>query len=275
MKKAIVIAAAVLFMSPKVGRAQFGFGGIVYDPTNFHNAVLRYYQLRLQLAQLQATYQQVLSQYNLAIQMAKNIENMPARYRAYFSQWRNLTTVPDLYQNTGTWVSAANSGNLSTALTGYKQATTQLDRYATDSLTSMPPEDRERILANYATVELADGVNTNSLATIGNLRADAVGIQSQVANLEQDSFSSDPQLNTEIGVLNKINAANVLTLRTLQDANNLRLAELEQQVLNSKRARDAMTTAINAEINQRQNLVPQVARVTDGLGSSLANFRLP
>ena len=27
----------------------FGFGGIVYDPTNYNNAVLRYYQLQQQL----------------------------------------------------------------------------------------------------------------------------------------------------------------------------------------------------------------------------------
>jgi len=66
-----------------------------------------------------------------------------------------------------------------------------------------------------------------------------------------------------------------LTLRTLQDANNLRLAQLEQQVLNSKRVRDAMTSAINTDIYQRDNMVPQESRVTTGLGSSLANYRLP
>jgi hypothetical protein len=37
------------------GTSHAQFGGVVYDPTNFHNAVLRYYQLRLQLAQLQQT----------------------------------------------------------------------------------------------------------------------------------------------------------------------------------------------------------------------------
>ena len=95
MKETLVLLLLALGLVPVAGRAQFG--GIVYDPMNFHNAVLRYYQL-------QQTYREILSQYNLALQMARGIQNMPARYRALFSQWRYLTTVPNVYQNTGTWV---------------------------------------------------------------------------------------------------------------------------------------------------------------------------
>ncbi|TAM79761.1 MAG: hypothetical protein EPN47_18375 [Acidobacteria bacterium] len=273
MKKLFVIVALLVFLTPTMGRAQF-FGGIVYDPTNFHNAVLRYYQLRLQFDQLRSTYQNAVSQYNLAVQMARSIQNMPARYRAQFSNWRNLT-VPDAYQNTSGWVQGANSGNLSTVQAGYNQTTNQLERYNSDQLSSMPSDERQRVLANYANVELADGVNTNSLATIGTLRADSPEIQRQIENLQSDSLSNNPQLNSQVAVLNKINAANVLTLRTLQDANNLGLSQLEQQVLASQERRDAMTTAINSDIYQRQNMVPAVNSVTNGLGSSLANYRLP
>ena len=80
----LIIAAFVLI--PVASQAQFGFGGIVYDPTNYHNAVLRYVQLQEQLAQLTETYKQVWNHYQLALQMSKNIENMPARYRAGFSE---------------------------------------------------------------------------------------------------------------------------------------------------------------------------------------------
>jgi hypothetical protein len=274
MKKLFVFVALLVFLSPTMGRAQF-FGGIVYDPTNFHNAVLRYYQLSRQLAQLRSTYQNAVSQYNLAVQMARSIQNMPVRYRAQFSNWQNLTTVPDTYQNTGGWVEGANSGNLSTIETGYNQTTNQLQRYNADQLAAMPSGERQRVLANYANVELADGINTSSLATIGTLRADSPQIQRQIASLESDSLSNNPQLNSQVAVLNKINAANVLTLRSLQDANNLRLSQLEQQVLASQQRRDAMTTAINADIYQRQNMVPEISRVTNGVGTSLANYRLP
>ncbi|HEY6291381.1 MAG TPA: hypothetical protein VI455_07460, partial [Terriglobia bacterium] len=245
MKKSVALAVLALFMIPKPGRAQFG--GVVYDPTNFRNAVLRYYQLCRQLAQLQQTYQQIVSQYNLALQMSKNLQNMPARYRATFSQWRSLTTVPNAYQNTGTWVNGVNTGLPSVVASGYQQATQALARYSPQQMAAMIPDEQERATANYASVELADGANTNAMSIVGNIRANAQSIQNQIGNLEADSLSSDPSLNSEVGVLNKINAANVLMLRTLQDANNLRLAALEQQIVQSKRERDAEATLINTD----------------------------
>ncbi len=274
MKKAFALVLLSAVLIPAAGRAQF-FGGIVYDPTNFHNAVLRYYQLRMQLAQLQQTYQQVLNQYNLAMQMAKSIPNMPARYKAYFSQWRYLSTVPDVYHNTGAWVNGVNTGSLSAVLTGYQKATTTLQTYSPSEITAMSPEELQRVTAAYATVELADGANTNSMATIGNIRADANAVQNQIGNLENDSFSNSASLNTEVGVLNKINAANVLMLRSIQDSNNLKLAALEQQVIQSKRERDASAIAIDSDIDQRANMVPQVNQMTNGLGASLQNYRIP
>jgi len=273
MKKSSTIVLLALLMLPSVGLAQFG--GVVYDPTNFHNAVLRYCQLRLQLAQLQQTYQQIVSQYNLAVQMAKNLPNMPARYRATFSQWRSLTTVPNLYQNTGGWVNGVNSGIPSIVTNGYQQAIERLQRYTGQQIGDMNQDELARATANYASVELADGANTSAMTTIGNIRANAQAVQNQIGNLEADSLSSDPSLNSEVGVLNKINAANVLILRTLQDANNLRLAALEQQVIESKRQRDAEATEINTDIDQRQNMVNQVKQFTSGLGSTLENYRLP
>lgn len=274
MKKifALVLLSAVLI--PAAGRAQF-FGGIVYDPTNFHNAVLRYYQLRMQLAQLQQTYQQVLNQYSLAMQMARNISNMPARYKAYFSQWRYLTNVPDVYHNTGTWVNGVNTGSLPTVLSGYQRATTSLQTYSPSEIAAMSPEELQRATASYATIELADGANTNSMETIGNIRADAAAVQNQIGNLESDSLSNNPSLNTEVGVLNKINAANVLVLRSIQDSNNLRLAALEQQVIQSKRERDASAIAIDSDIYQRDNMLPQIDQMTNRLGASLQNYRIP
>jgi hypothetical protein len=266
MKKTFIVALLALGLVPAAGRAQFG--GIVYDPTNFHNAVLRYYQL-------QQTYREILSQYNLALQMARSIQNMPERYQAYFSQWRYLTTVPNVYQNTGTWVNGVNTGSLPTVLSGYQQATTPLGTYSPTSIGALSPEELQNTTANYATVELADGANTNSMATIGNVRADAPMIQNQIANLQSDSFSSDPSLNTEVGVLNKINAANVLILRSLQDSNNLRLAALEQQIIESKRQRDAEAIAIDSDIYQQENMMNQINQVTTGLGSTLQNYRLP
>src|SRR2546426_8325587 len=103
------VLTVLLILTLCVGTASAQFGGIVYDPTNYHNALLRYFQLQQQLIQLRNSYAQLVAQYNLAAQMAKNLHNMPSRYRAQFSQWRN-TVARDTYGNTGTWVIGINFG---------------------------------------------------------------------------------------------------------------------------------------------------------------------
>jgi hypothetical protein len=272
--KTVAIALAVALIVPIASRAQFGFGGIVYDPTNYHNAVLRYIQLEQQLAQLRQTYQQVWSHYQLALQMSRNLQNMPARYRATFSQWRSFTA-NDLYGNTTRWVGAVNGAGPQSVNPAYQQATIPLLTYGQADLNAINPADARNLRSVYASLQLSDGANVSALTTVGNLRANAQNVQQQIANLEQDSLSNDPTLNTEVGVLNKINASNVLTLRTLQDSNNLRLAAVEQQVLQAKQQRDLEAANLNFAIQMRQQAGQNLAPFSANLGQSLGSYRLP
>jgi hypothetical protein len=113
------------------------------------------------------------------------------------------------------------------------------------------------------------------MAAIGSIRGNAQNVQTQIANLEQDSLSADPNLNTEVSVLNKINAAGVLTLRTLQDSNKLLASLLEQQTIIAKQQREATTNAINTDISRRANLAGNMAQVNGTLTESLLTFRMP
>jgi hypothetical protein len=270
MKKKFFACLLALGLCVGTASAQFGFG-IVYDPTNYSNALLRYYQLEQQLVQLKNTYAQLVSQYNLALQMSRNIQNMPARYRAQFSEWRN-TAAQDTYGNTTAWITGINTGNVGA---GYQQATTQLLQYGPDELSGMTPDELARVKSQYASVELADGANTTAIDTIGSIRGDSQNIQNQINNLEQDSLSNDPNLNTEVAVLNKINASGVLTLRTLQDSNKLLASLLEEQTIIAKQQREATTDTINADIERRASLAGNMAQVTGTLTDSLQNFRMP
>jgi len=274
MKRKILIGLFVMGLCVGSASAQFGFGGIVYDPTNYHNALLRYFQLQQQLIQLRNSYTQLVSQYNLAVRMARNLQNMPARYRAQFSQWRN-TLAQDTYGNTAGWVSGANSGLTSVVSSGYRQATTPLLPYNSDQLSGMTADELSRVKSQYATVELSDGANTTALATIGSIRGNAQTIETRIGNLEQDSLSGDATLNTEVAVLNKINAAGVLTLRTVQDSNKLLASLLEQQTILAKQQREATANTINADIQRRASLAGNLARVTGTITDSLQNFRMP
>ncbi|MGA8222000.1 MAG: hypothetical protein WB780_10140 [Candidatus Acidiferrales bacterium] len=273
MKKKIPAILLVLILCVGTASAQFG-SGIVYDPTNYHNALLRYYQLQQHLIELQKSYAKITGQLNLAMQMARFVQNMPARYRAVFSQWRNVTSL-NTFGNTGSWISGINSGLLPNINTGYQKSTTQLLPYSTNQLSGMDASELERVQSQYASVELVDGANMNAMATIGSIRGNAQGVQAQIANLEQDSFSGDSNLNSEVSVLNKINAAGVLTLRTLQDSNKLLASLLEQQTILAKQQREATTNAINADIERRANLAGNMAQVTSTLTTSLQSFQMP
>lgn len=271
MRKKLLVVLLVAVLCVATASAQFG-SGIVYDPTNYHNAVLRYVQLQQHLVQLQKTYTQILTAYNLALQMSRNLKNMPARYRAQFSNWRNVTAT-NTYGNTSGWLGGVNA-DLNT-VNGYLRATTQLSQFNPAALANMPGFEQARIKSQYASVELADGANMNALSTIGAIRGNAAALETRMNNLEQDSLSGDSSLNSEVAVLNKINATNVLTLRSIQDTNKLLAALLEQQTIGAKQQREMTTDAINAEISRQSSLGANLTQVTGSLTNSLQNFRMP
>ena len=273
MKRKVLIFLLVMALAVGPASAQFG-SGIVYDPTNYHNALLRYFQLQQHLLQLQQTYAKVLAQYNLALSMARFVQNMPARYRALFSQWRNVTSL-NTFGNTGSWISGINSGLLPNINTGYQKSTTQLLPYSSNHLSGMDDFELGRVQSQYASIELADGANINAMATIGAIRGNAQGIETQIGNLEQDSFSSSAELNSEVSVLNKINASGVLTLRTVQDTNKLLASLLEQQTILAKQQRDATTNAINTDIGRQASMTGNIAQVTGTITNTLQTFRMP
>jgi hypothetical protein len=267
-----LLLVTLALLAPIISEAQFG--GIVYDPTNYANAVLRYQQLQQHLIELRQTVAEVTAQLNLAIQMSQYIHNMPARYRALFSQWRAFTSA-DAYGNTSPWVAAVNGAGPETVPLAYRDAIIPFVAVNEAVLNAINPADALRLRSLGASLELMDGANVSGLTTVGNVRANSQMVQQQIGNLEDDSLSADEGLNSEVSVLNKINATNMLTLRTLQDANNLRVAALEQQVLQSKQQRDSDAANLDfitqLQLQATQNLAPFNGNLTQ----SLSGYRLP
>lgn len=272
-KGAVSLILAALLVVPIASEAQLG-NGVVYDPSNYQNALLRYRQLQQHLVELQKTVSKVTSQLNLALQMAQYVHNMPTRYRAAFSQWRSFTS-GDLYGNTTRWVRAVNGAGPQSISPAYQQAIVPFLAYNQVALSAINPADALHLRSAAASLQLTDGANVAALTTVGNIRSNAQTVQQHIANLEQDSLSPDASLNSEVSVLNKINASNVLTLRTLQDANNLRVAALEQQVLQAKQQRDTDAANLNYATQIRQQVTQNLAPFNNNLTQSLSSYRLP
>lgn len=275
MKKLLLflVIGFALALAPNSANAQLG-GGIVYDPTNYANSVLRYKQLLLQLTQLRATYSQILNQYNLALQMSRNIPNMADRYTATWAPWR-YANAQDVYGNTTPWINGVNSGVFPTVVDGYKKATNTFMPYTPSLLASMPPNEVQQVQSDAATVELVDGAAQGAMQMIGSIRANALNTTNTISNIQNDSLSNNPSLNSEVSVLNKVNATSVLALENAQDTNKLLVALLEQHTILAKQARDAVTNITNADISRRLSSTRFGQQLAGGIGQTLNNYQLP
>ncbi len=235
LRKAGLLLLVIASLATPV-QAFLGFGDIVFDPAVYAQVVEQVIRMERQYVQLVQSYQMLRNQYDQLKWMAKQVPvNMAARYRGLPTHWRS-STATDTYGATHSWIAGINTGE--NVAEGYTQATEPLAAYGA-ALAAIPADQRERIKTQYATVELADGANRHGMETLGKLRLHASSVEAALKGLEQDSLSSDPAMNTEIAVLNKVNAANVMAVRTAQDSNKLLVALAEHQIIEAKRVRDA------------------------------------
>src|SRR5881296_447231 len=90
--------------------AIFGLGDIVFDPSNYAEAIQQLLQMEQQYAQLVQTYQMVRSQYDHLVWMAKRVPvNMAARYKAASTPWRT-SSAANTYGTAGGWIGGINTG---------------------------------------------------------------------------------------------------------------------------------------------------------------------
>jgi hypothetical protein len=264
MKKlVVVILLLILLASPLL--AIFGVGDIVHDPISYLNAVLM-------LQQLIQSYDQLKAQSELQAWMSQMVPvlSMAERYRTYGNSWYDLQIPFNRFGNLSGWLQAVNSGE--GALDGYGRATVTLQPYG-QKFSQLHPEEQAKAASNYASIELADGLNVHNMEAIGELRGSKELTERRIENLTEDSLSMDPEMNTLIAVLNKINAASIAILRSSRDTNRGLLGLLEQQVAESKLRRDSYVSEVNAQIMRQERADEIKASYSSTLTESLRSFR--
>jgi hypothetical protein len=270
--RTLVVCSIVALALTPPARAILGFGDIVFDPTNFEEAVRQFLEMERQYEQLVQQYLMLQNQYQQMLRMAQRVPvNMIARYKALSTPWR-LSSATNTYGTTGGWVSGINSGI--GVSSGYEKAIEHLEQYGT-SFGNIPQDQQDRVRTSYATVELTDGANQSAIDILGRLRASAPAVERAIQGLEDDSLSSDPSMNTQIAVLNKINAANLIGVRNSQDTNKLLVALAETQTIEAKRMRDAEARAINHHIRFMTEEKGVLAAQAAGASDAMLNWRMP
>jgi hypothetical protein len=156
---------------------------------------------------------------------------------------------------------------------GYRQATEPLKVFGA-ALGNIPANQIERIKTDYATVELADAANLHGIEVIGSQRSKAPFAEEAIQALESASLSTDDRMNTHIAVLNKINAAGMMAVRASQDTNQLLVTLAEQQIAESKRARDAEAAEIADHIAFRATARAVAFRGIRGTTDTLKTFSI-
>jgi hypothetical protein len=261
----VVILAALTV--PAVG--QFGLPTIVYDPTASTHLIAQLGQMEQQYAAILNMYRTAENTYSQIIQNAKTIANKQ-RWESLISPW-SYPVSTNTYGTTSGWTSAMNTGSAS--LSGYQQAVVPLGNYSS-VWNLMNSTQQAQAGQHYATVELTDGVAVNALNTTGTVRANAAATNLAISTLQSDSLSDDPNLNTEVGVLNKVNAANLISAQTQQDTNKLLAVMVDQQAVQQKAIRDGWVESVNANIAAQQMAQQNAAAVWSGT-TQAHSARLP
>ncbi len=270
MKRRIVITALSVILAGAPAYAIFGIGLPVFDASAFAEMIEQVSWLSQQYNQLVKTYNTVTNQYNQMLTNAKWIV-AKARWKATLSAWK-FPTATNTYGTTGGWIGAVNTG--AAALNGYFSSVTQLKTY-TPVWGTIPFSQQDHIGRNYATVELSDGATVNALSQLGTIRGNSNAVESAIDTLESESLSDDPTENTEVGVLNKINAATVISVRNTQDTTKLLAAVLDHQMVEAKERRDAQVQSINCDVALRQQAPAAAAQAFTGTTAVLSTYRIP
>jgi hypothetical protein len=226
--------------------------------------------LRRQYTTMVDTYNTVLNQYNQMLINARMITNKD-RWRAALTPW-SFPTASNTYGTTADWMSAVTSGM--NAANGYMRAVIRLQDYGA-VWGALPVASQDRISRDYATLELTDGASVNALTTLGGIRANARAVEGAIMQLENDSLSDSPELNTEVGILNKINAATLIATRNSQDTNKLIAAVLEHSLTDAKGRRDAQVQSINNDLALRRDAATFNTEHFAGTTAVLTSYRLP
>jgi hypothetical protein len=243
----------------------------VFDASNLAEAVKEFKQLQQVYTTANQTRDQIIQAYNLAHYMAQMPQDLAQRYKAQFAMWTNLNA-PNTYGNTSAWVNALNTGLSQQSLAGYLAAVVQVNPYPQSGFGQLDPNTQATIQNQYATSDLAQGMTTGALTTLGQVRSHSESLTQQISNLERDSYSNDPNQQSEMAVLAKVNAANLIQLHSQQDTNQLLSAGIQQQMVAQKQAIDAQNRTMNQAIYFLQNFAGTMQKINNGVSQSIQSI---
>ena len=114
-----------------------------------------------------------------------------------------------------------------------------------------------------------DSVAATELQTIGTIKANQSARQADITALENATNTTDPSQETELAVLQRINRALLLQLRTMQDANQINANAALQQMIMQKQQEDTMKAAFRDSSGYESYYNANVTSTSNGAANLL------
>jgi hypothetical protein len=291
MRKIVIALLSMSLAStwPVVAHAQFG-SGIVFDPTQSGHAVVQIQHeeqsISNQMQQIEngqqiftntvkiastalQTYNQIVQQYNLYHQMMVAPQMLYGRFLSPQTDLMMTQQIANHYGN-GSGSSWVNSSNTGTAAASSIQLASLPMLTATIPTASIGTfAGQQQLAAQGATVDLGDSVAATELQTIGTIKANQTARQADITALENATNSADLSQETEMAVLQRINRALLLQLRTMQDANQINANAALQQMVVQKQQQDAMKSAFRDSAGYQNYYNANIATTSSGAANLL------
>ena len=235
---AVCLTLSLLLVIPTCAYAIFGIGDIVYDPSNFAEAVE-------EVAQDIQLVRQAIQTYDLLKSELQMISSRP---------WQTLATALDSIniQDLGPGASAAAQA-IATAVNGvsdaraaWSNATLSMPIDVVNAALSSALKNTSAPAATTA-VQMTDAFATDALRTIGLFRKNEPTLMTAIANLQMAQESTDPDDNTPVAQQNLTNGILLQLLKLQQSAASLHAVVTEQLAAANSWQRNTAAEAITMQ----------------------------
>ena len=261
-KYALITMLASTAVFTGTAHAQFGWS-VTFDPTQAGHVLQQIAQAEKTYTTTVQTTENVINAYNLAKHMASSPSSLYTSYGSGLPSWVPMLPSQNTYGNAGDWLNSVNkyTGKASTAIQGASVSrVAQMTGYET-----LDPQGQKAVAAQTATLDLGDSVDATNLQAIGTIRANQTVRQTEITNLETASHSLDPNQQTEMATLQRINQALLLLLRTQQDESQLSQGQTLQQMVLDKQSQDELKLLFQAAQGYETNYQSQVTSSAQGV----------
>lgn len=266
--KTITLTGSCFLMATAAAMAQFGLPTIVADPG-------AYARLAAETAQIAQEYNEIVNLYQTSQMAYANLQNA-ATFITNKSAWMPTATtwqtpyIQNTYGNTAGWSTAITTGNGSVA--GYSAVTSPIQPYG-QVLNTYNPATQSTLSNQYGLMQIITASGENAIAQSGAVRAASMSNQQALSRLAADSASTNPKMNTQVGVLNQMNAAAVFSANQQTQSAQLLAASLDLQAAESAARRERQVAEINDQIQFRSSYAALNNSRTIGTSNALQSFR--